>query len=89
MTDFLWCKKLDDRFSQGTKFKEQYGNEKRQATYLFVGLDGLYFPGVPRDAAVAADDDADRDSDGGYVCVREHDQQAARGLQAGVPGGGV
>jgi hypothetical protein len=70
MTDYL----------EGKKFKELYGNEKRQATYLFVGLDGLYLSGVPRDAAVAADDDADGDSDSGYVCVCEHDQQAARGF---------
>ncbi len=39
MTDFV---KFYDKFFL-EELKEQYGNEKRQATYLFVGLDGLYF----------------------------------------------
>ena len=41
---------------------------------------GIHLSRVPRHAASATDDHAHRYPDGGDLCLREHDQQAAQGL---------
>ena len=46
----------------------------QQTADLPARFDGLHLPRVSRDAAVASDDDTHRDTDGGDVCFRQHDQ---------------
>ena len=48
-----------------------------QAARLPARLDVVHLSRVSRDAAAAADVDAQRRADGGDLCLREHDQQAA------------
>ena len=57
----------------------------RQAAHLPARHHGLHLPRLSRHAALAPHVHAHRHSHRRHLCLRQHDQQAAQGLQSRVP----